>query len=115
MQELKRRAMFGDIDILTEYNEEQLGAELNHHGDNALHILAELRIKHILKFKSSYKLRNKKGRTATDVLFATLKVTREIFSEFYPWYKPYTDEETVQESLDKIQEMSNSEHFIATL
>ena len=111
MQELLRRVMVGEVEVLTEYTPEQLGSELDQWGWNSFHFLAQLRKKEILKFKGAYQIRNKKGQTAIDVLLKGLTITRPMVYEYFPWYIPTTTEETVEESIKAIHEISNAEHF----
>src|ERR1017187_8783446 len=114
MKELRRRALRGDVKILKEYPEAQLEADLDEDGLNSYQYLAQIRREEIVKYIGAYKLRNKKGLTAIEMLMNnSYHLTREDIIRLFPWYTPPENEEP-KESLKTIHEMSNSQNFILT-
>jgi len=111
---LRKRALYGDDTILEDYQEELLEEELDKFGWNSYHYLAQGRRTKVLKFTGAYKLRNKSGETAVDILLKNSEVDREVLEKFFPWYIPVA-EETIEESIQKIRETSCAEKFILSI
>ena len=111
---LRKRALFGDILILDDYPTEWLEEDLDKFGWNAYHYLAQARKVEILKFTGAYKLRNKDGVTAIEILLKNSDITREKLEKMFPWYT--ADEgETIEESVQKIKDTSSAEKFILSI
>ncbi len=113
-EELRKRAIIGDESILDDYLEEALEEELDKFGWNAYHFLAQGRKTRIVKFNGAYKLRNKSGKTAIDILLESCEITTEVLAKFFPWYEPDEGEE-IEESIKKIRETSAAEKFILSI
>ena len=113
-EEIRKRAMYGDVSILQDYTDEQLEDELDKFGWNSYHILAQCRKTEILKFNGAYKLRNKSGETAVDILLKNSEINREVLGKMFPWYTPAIDE-TIEDSVQKIKDTSKAEKFILSL
>ena len=113
-EQLRKRALMGDESILDDYREEALEEELDDFGWNAYHFLAQGRKTRIVKFNGAFKLRNKKGKTAIDILLDNCEINEEVLAKFFPWYEPDEGEE-VEESIKKIRETSAAEKFILSI
>jgi uncharacterized protein YkvS len=113
-ESMRKRAMVGDVSILEEYSDLQLEEELDNHGWNAFHILAQMRKKEILKFNGAYKLRNKKGQTAVEILLNNSEINDVVLAKYFPWYS-IPEGETVEESIKNIKETSSAEKFILSI
>lgn len=113
-EELRKRAIIGDESILDDYLEEALEEELDKFGWNAYHFLAQGRKTRIVKFNGAYKLRNKSGKTAIDILLESCEITTKVLAKFFPWYEPDEGEE-IEESIKKIRETSAAEKFILSI
>lgn len=113
-EELRSRVIMGDVTALDDYREVLLEEELDDFGWNAYHYLAHARRRAVLKFNGAYKLRNKDGKTAVDILLEDSEIDRELLSKMFPWYCPSKDE-TIEESIKKIRETSAAEQFILSL
>ena len=110
----RQRALMGDVSILTEYWDEQLEEELDKFGWNAYHYLAQARKTQILKYTGAFKLRNKSGETAVEILLKNFEIDRDILNKFFPWYIA-PEGESIEDSLKRIKETSNAEKFILSL
>lgn len=113
-EELRKRALIGDDSILDEFRDEALEEELDKFGWNAYHYLAQGRRTRIVKFSGAFKLRNKEGKTAIDILLENCEITKEVLAKFFPWYEPDEGEE-IEESIKKIRETSAAEKFILSI
>jgi len=113
-EEMRKRALYGDDKILNEFHELALEVELDKHGWNAYHYLAQARKTGILQFNGAYKLRNKSGETAVDILLKNSEIDRAVLEKFFPWYTP-SKNETIDESVQKIRDTSAAEQFILSI
>ena len=114
-EDIRRRALIGDASILDEYHESILEEEIDEYGWNAYHILAQGRKVGVLKFTGAYKLRNKSGETAIDILLKNFDIDREVLEKFFPWYSPQSESETIEESLKAIRDTSSAEKWILSI
>ena len=105
LEDIRKRALIGDTGILEDYPESLLEEELDKFGWNAYHILAQGRKKEILKFNGTYKLRNKQGKTALEILLSNSEIDSEVLQKYFPWYTP-NDGETIEESMECIKKTS---------
>lgn len=111
---LRKRVMFGDTSVLEEFTPNQLEDELDKFGWNAYHFLAQARKTEVLTHIGAFKLRNKSGETAVEILLKGQDITREKIEKLFPWYTP-TENETIEQSVENIKNTSNAEKFILQL
>ena len=111
---IRDRVLVGDISVLADYPESQLEEELDKFGWNAYHYLAQGRKTEVLSHVGAYKLRNKSGETAIDILIKNSEIDLDVLTKFFPWYM-VIEGDSIEESLKKIRETSSAEKFILSI
>jgi len=112
--ELLKRALYGDKSLLEDCTDIELQKPLDVHGWTALHFLAQARKRVLVTIPLAYTVLNVAKETPISILIKNCDITRETIQEYFPWYEPSENEE-VEQSLFKIQEMGKAEKYILSI